>query len=158
MPLHLGIGDVRSRLVRLIPDTGAETQAIKGLFNYRLPRDYALARSEWLDIVEATHELWKGVSLPKQELIRSFLNVINLEVVKRLRPSSRFDWSGASIGNLFLTGYVTFESFTFIKGNKLQYKLTIEIEPVCSRAASSRQYIYCQVFAPSPGTCRSSRV
>jgi len=104
MPLDLGIGDVRSRLVRLIPDTGVETQAIKGLFNYRLPRDYASARSEWLDIVEATHELWKGVSLPKQELIRSFLNVINLEVVKRLRPSSRFDWSGASIGNLFLTG------------------------------------------------------
>jgi hypothetical protein len=99
-----GIGDVRSRLVRLIPDTGAETQAIKRLFNHRLPKDYASARMEWLDIVEATHSLWKGVSLPKQELIRSFLNVINLEVVKRLRPSSRFDWSGASIGNLFLTG------------------------------------------------------
>ena len=100
----LGIGDVRSRLVRLIPDTGVETQAIKRLFNHRLPKDYASARMEWLDLVEATHDLWKGVSLPKQELIRSFLNVINLEVVKRLRPSSRFDWSGASIGNLFLTG------------------------------------------------------
>ena len=100
----IGIGDVRSRLVRLIPDTGVETQAIKRLFNHRLPKDYASARMEWLDLVEATHDLWKGVSLPKQELIRSFLNVINLEVVKRLRPSSRFDWSGASIGNLFLTG------------------------------------------------------
>ena len=100
----LGIGDVRSRLVRLIPDTGVETQAIKRLFNHRLPKDYASARMEWLDLVEATHNLWKGVSFPKQELIRSFLNVINLEVVKRLRPSSRFDWSGASIGNLFLTG------------------------------------------------------
>ncbi|KAL1590202.1 hypothetical protein WHR41_01305 [Cladosporium halotolerans] len=99
-----GIGDVRSRLVRLIPDDGEETQAIKRLFNHRLPKDYAVARSEWLDIVEATHELWRGVSLPKQELIRSFLNVINLEIVKRLRPTSRFDWSGASIGNLFLTG------------------------------------------------------
>ena len=56
--------------------------------------------------MEATSTLWVGVSLPKRELIRSFLNVINLEVVKRLRPSSRFDWSGASIGNLFLTGWV----------------------------------------------------
>ena len=102
----IGIGDVRSRLVRLIPDTGVETQAIRKLFNHRLPKDYASARSEWLDIVEATHSLWQGVSLPKQELIRSFLNVINLEVVKRLRPTSRFDWSGASIGNLFLTGWV----------------------------------------------------
>jgi hypothetical protein len=118
MPRDLGIGDVRSRLVRLIPDTGVETQAIKALFNYRLPKDYALARSEWLDIVEATHELWKGVSLPKQELIRSFLNVINLEVVKRLRPSSRFDWSGASIGNLFLTGYVALTPFVLMNGIK----------------------------------------
>jgi hypothetical protein len=81
-PVPVGIGDVRSRLVRLIPDTGAETQAIKRLFNHRLPKDYSSARMEWLDIVEATHNLWKGVSLPKQELIRSFLNVINLEVVK----------------------------------------------------------------------------
>lgn len=100
----LGIGDVRSRLVRLIPDAGEEALAIKGFFNHRLPKDYAAARSEWLDIVEANHALWHGISPPKQELIRSFLNVINLEVVKRLRPTSRFDWSGASIGNLFLTG------------------------------------------------------
>jgi hypothetical protein len=99
-----GIGDVRSRLVRLIPDAGVESSAIKRFFNHRLPRDYVSARAEWLDIVEATSLLWTDVSLPKRELIRSFLNVINLEVVKRLRPSSRFDWSGASIGNLFLTG------------------------------------------------------
>ena len=158
MHLDLGIGDVRSRLVRLIPDTGVETQAIKGLFNYRLPRDYALARSEWLDIVEATHELWKGVSLPKQELIRSFLNVINLEVVKRLRPSSRFDWSGASIGNLFLTGQVAFTHFAPVDGTKLLYMLTTELELVCSRAASNQQYICSQVSAPSPETSQSYRV
>lgn len=30
---------------------------------------------------------------------------MNQEIVKRLRPTSRFDFSGASIGNLFLTGY-----------------------------------------------------
>ena len=99
-----GIGDIRSRLVRLIPEDGLETIAIKAFFNYRLPPSYATARSEWLDIVEANHLLWHGISSPKRELIRSFLNAVNLEAVKRLRPSSRFDFSGASIGNLFLTG------------------------------------------------------
>ncbi|KAK4554420.1 hypothetical protein LTR86_008628 [Recurvomyces mirabilis] len=99
-----GIGDVRSRLVRLIPDNGAEATAIKHFFNHRLPKSYAPARSEWLDIVESTHPLWTGISSPKKELIRSILNSINLEMLKRVRPTSRFDFSGASIGNLFLTG------------------------------------------------------
>ncbi|KAL7903075.1 UPF0052 domain-containing protein [Trichoderma sp. SZMC 28014] len=100
-----GIGDVRSRLVRLIPNDGhPETTAIKHLFNHRLPTIYASARAEWFEIVEGTHPLWNSISSPKRELIRSFLNSFNLEVVKRMRPSSRFDFSGSSIGNLFLTG------------------------------------------------------
>ena len=77
---------------------------MKAFFNYRLPKIYAPARTEWLDILEANHVLWHGISSPKRELIRSFLNAINLEMVKRLRPTSKFDFSGASIGNLFLTG------------------------------------------------------
>ncbi|KAK7428586.1 hypothetical protein QQZ08_004847 [Neonectria magnoliae] len=100
-----GIGDVRSRLVRLIPDDGSsETAAIKHFFNHRLPKVYGEARSEWFEILEASHPLWTDISSPKRELIRSYLNSFNLEVVKRMRPSSRFDYSGASIGNLFLTG------------------------------------------------------
>ncbi|POR37006.1 Uncharacterized protein TPAR_02796 [Tolypocladium paradoxum] len=100
-----GIGDVRSRLVRLIPDNGdGETVAIKHLFNHRLPRAHDEARAEWFEILEATHPLWRDISSPKRELIRSHLNSFNLEVVKRMRPSSRFDFSRASIGNLFLTG------------------------------------------------------
>ncbi|RKL22760.1 hypothetical protein BFJ72_g14640 [Fusarium proliferatum] len=100
-----GIGDVRSRLVRLIPNDGSsETRAIKHFFNHRLPKVYTEARSEWFEILEATHPLWNDISSPKRELIRSYLNSFNLEVVKRMKPSSRFDYSGASIGNLFLTG------------------------------------------------------
>ncbi|KAI6893241.1 UPF0052-domain-containing protein [Hortaea werneckii] len=99
-----GIGDVRSRLVRLIPEEGEEATAIKHFFNHRLPKEYAVARAEWLDITEATHSLWTGISSPKKELIRSILNSMNLELLKRVRPTSRFDYSGASIGNLFLTG------------------------------------------------------
>lgn len=99
-----GIGDVRSRLVRLIPDEHTEAAAIKLLFNHRLPKEYNVARLEWLEIVDGTHEIWQGISSPKRELIRSILNTINLEVVKRMRPSSRFDFGSASVGNLFLTG------------------------------------------------------
>ncbi|KAF2087969.1 UPF0052 domain protein [Saccharata proteae CBS 121410] len=100
-----GIGDVRSRLVRLIPDNGnQERAAIKIFFNHRLSQDADQARLEWLDIVEARHGLWRDISSPKRELIRSFLNFLNLEIVKRIRPSSVFNFASASIGNLFLTG------------------------------------------------------
>ncbi|CAO2655434.1 Nn.00g104980.m01.CDS01 [Neocucurbitaria sp. VM-36] len=103
-----GIGDVRSRLVRLIPDDPdndeSEKAAIKAFFNHRLPKERTQARQEWLQIVEAEHALWTNISTPKKELIRSILNLVAFEIVKRRRPSSSFDFSGASIGNLFLTG------------------------------------------------------
>ncbi|KAF2111532.1 hypothetical protein BDV96DRAFT_499557 [Lophiotrema nucula] len=103
-----GIGDVRSRLVRLIPDDpdhdDSEKAAIKVFFNHRLPKDAHAAKTEWYQIVEASHPLWANISTAKKELIRSVLNMINFEILKRLRPSSAFDFSGASIGNLFLTG------------------------------------------------------
>lgn len=100
-----GIGDVRSRLVRLIPQNDdPETTATRCFFNHRLPKIYKYAREEWLEIIEGTHSLWDNISSPKKELIRSYLNLFNLEAIKRGRPSSRFDYSGASIGNIFLTG------------------------------------------------------
>lgn len=96
---------MRSRLVRLIPESDSpETASLRQLFNHRLPKKYDAARAEWASIVEGTHALWADMSSPKRELIRSFLNGFNLEAVKRSRPSSRFDYSGASVGNLFLTG------------------------------------------------------
>lgn len=94
-------------MIRLIPDhddDDLETVAIKAFFNHRLPADSHAARLEWLDIVEARHPLWEDISSPKKELIRSFLNSVNLEIVKRARPSSIFNFSSASIGNMFLTG------------------------------------------------------
>ncbi|OAL46370.1 UPF0052-domain-containing protein [Pyrenochaeta sp. DS3sAY3a] len=103
-----GIGDVRSRLVRLIPDDPdsdeSEKAAIKAFFNHRLPKEGSEARQEWLQIVEAEHVLWMNIPSAKKELIRSILNLVAFEVVKRRRPSSSFDFSSASIGNLFLTG------------------------------------------------------
>lgn len=129
-----GIGDVRSRLVRLIPDDGDEAKAIKSFFNYRLPKTYAQSRAEWLEIVEATHPLWLGISSPKKELIRSFLNSMNLEIVKRLRPTSRFDFSGAAIGNLFLTGARlftgSFESAVYLVSSICGIPAAVSILPV----------------------------
>lgn len=101
-----GIGDLRSRLVRLIPSDKSSKgrEGLRVFFNYRLPDDSVAARHEWLDIVEARHVLWKDIDSAKKELIRSYLNLLNLELVKRARPTSVFNFSRASIGNMFLTG------------------------------------------------------
>ncbi|KAK4113578.1 UPF0052-domain-containing protein [Canariomyces notabilis] len=101
-----GVGDIRSRLVRLIPNHGddKERTALKLLFEYRLDSDPLKARAEWLDIVESQSLLWGFISSPKRELIRSVLNTVNLEIVKRARPPNVYNFAGASIGNMFLTG------------------------------------------------------
>jgi hypothetical protein len=98
----------QGRLVRLIPnsETNADLAATKALFNYRLSSDPAQARIDWLDIVEGRHELWERISSEKRELIRSFFSLVNLEIVKRARPSSTYNFGRAAIGNLFLTGYL----------------------------------------------------
>lgn len=103
-----GIGDLRSRLVRMIPSDehglDPERTAIRAIFNHRLSKDAREARLEWLDIVEARHQLWTDISSSKKELIRSFFNHLNTEIVRRARPTSVFAFEQASIGNLFLTG------------------------------------------------------
>ncbi|KAL4904801.1 hypothetical protein BDW74DRAFT_168018 [Aspergillus multicolor] len=118
-----GIGDVRSRLVRLIPPSSpnSERSAIKTMFNYRLPPDET-AHREWLSIVDGTSPLWKSITPAKKELIRSFFNLLNLEILKRARPpSSTFDFASASVGNLFLTGARlfsgSFESAIYLLGS-----------------------------------------
>ncbi|KAI9736134.1 MAG: hypothetical protein M1834_001018 [Cirrosporium novae-zelandiae] len=95
-----GIGDVRSRLIRLIPSPSP----IQSLLNHRLPPSSISARNEWITIVDGTSPLWQPIAPSTKELIRPFLNLLNLELIKRARPSSTFDFSSASIGNMFLTG------------------------------------------------------
>ncbi|KAL2130602.1 hypothetical protein VTI74DRAFT_6186 [Chaetomium olivicolor] len=100
------VGDIRSRLVRLIPnhEDDKEMSALKLLFEHRLDSDPLKARAEWLDIVESRSLLWGFVSSPKRELIRSVLNTLNLEIVKRARPPNVFNFASASVGNMFLAG------------------------------------------------------
>ncbi|KAK3296826.1 uncharacterized protein B0H64DRAFT_423215 [Chaetomium fimeti] len=94
------------RLVRLIPnhEDDKEMSALKLFFEHRLDADPLRARSEWLDIVESRSLLWGFISSPKRELIRSVLNTLNLEIVKRARPPNVFDFASASVGNMFLAG------------------------------------------------------
>jgi hypothetical protein len=54
--------------------------------------------------VDGCHLLWTFISSEKRELVRSMLNTLNMEIVKRNRATSVFDFSRASVGNLFLTG------------------------------------------------------
>jgi 2-phospho-L-lactate transferase/gluconeogenesis factor (CofD/UPF0052 family) len=114
----------QGRLVRLIPEgisgTDNENSAIKELFNHRLAPSSEAARLEWLELVEARHPLWASIPSEKRELIRSFFNTINLEIVKRARPSSVFNFEAASVGNLFLTAarlsIGSFESAIYLLG------------------------------------------
>ncbi|KAH8696152.1 UPF0052 domain protein [Talaromyces proteolyticus] len=119
-----GIGDVRSRLVRLIPESApnSERAALKSLFNHRLDADAAAARNSWQSIVDGTSPLWTTITPAKKELIRSVFNHLNLEILKRARlPSTTFDFSSASVGNLFLTGARlftgSFESAIYLLGS-----------------------------------------
>ena len=115
---------ITGRLVRLIPDSPANSErtAIKTLFNHRLPAQAGAAAHEWLTIVDGTSGLWRSIAPAKKELIRSFFNMLNLEILKRARPpSSTFDFTSASVGNLFLTGARlfsgSFESAIYLLGS-----------------------------------------
>ncbi|KAI8986391.1 hypothetical protein BDB01DRAFT_785486 [Pilobolus umbonatus] len=101
------IGDLRSRLTRLISVEGNDSQercAIKELLSYRLPAegDENLIRDEWLRIVEGRHTRWDHISIEKKETIRGFLVLFNFEITKRAHK--HFNFRNGSIGNFFLTG------------------------------------------------------
>ncbi|KAF0381909.1 UPF0052-domain-containing protein [Gigaspora margarita] len=101
-----GIGDIRSRLVRLIKVKKGdhEKAAIKNILSYRLPVEgnEMDIKNEWLEVVEGTHKLWQGISQEKKEAIRGFLVHFQTEILKRARK--KFDFRNGSIGNFFLTG------------------------------------------------------
>lgn len=95
------IGDLRSRITRLIPD---ESDSLRNLLSYRLPNDAQMAKLEWSEIVEGTHHLWHQVESQCKELIRPFFIHVHVELLKRSRPGKEFHFEKANVGNLFLTG------------------------------------------------------
>ncbi|KAF8203162.1 hypothetical protein BJ912DRAFT_943050 [Pholiota molesta] len=98
------IGDIRSRLVRLIPPAPetSPSEAIRRLLAYRLPSisSEREARDEWRDIVEGRSKLWKGIPSDRKETIRGFLVYFESELLKRAHKN--FDFRNGSIGNYFL--------------------------------------------------------
>jgi hypothetical protein len=67
-------GDIRSRLIRLIPPASASSpqDAIRAFLAYRLPSNASQqeARDQWRDIVEGNSSLWKGIPTDRKETIR----------------------------------------------------------------------------------------
>ncbi|XP_015942966.1 uncharacterized protein YNL011C, partial [Arachis duranensis] len=96
------VGDIRSRCLRLSDQSTAEALAVRNLLGHRLPLDPLKAKSEWYSIVEGDHTLWKGVSKPYRETIRSFLVYFQSQILRRAEES--FCFSNGSIGNFFFAG------------------------------------------------------
>ncbi|KAL0949031.1 hypothetical protein HGRIS_009126 [Hohenbuehelia grisea] len=98
------IGDIRSRLVRLIPAASADSplEAIRRLLAHRLPTRCSEreARDEWRDIVEGRSGLWIGIPGDRKETIRGFLVYFESELLKRAHKN--FSFLNGSIGNYFL--------------------------------------------------------
>ncbi|KAH9938994.1 UPF0052-domain-containing protein [Epithele typhae] len=104
------IGDIRSRLIRLIPqaDPGSPLDAIRTLLAYRLPASCTEreARDEWRDIVEGRSKLWAGIPSDRKEMIRAFLVHFESEILSRAHKN--FSFVNGSIGNYFLSAAQAF--------------------------------------------------
>lgn len=101
------IGDIRSRLVRLIPEGEiVEKQkgirGVKELLSYRLSKDCEKAKYEWSTIVDGSHFIWEKVENGLKVMLLSFLIHVDMEIHKRSKLGFKFEL--ASVGNLFLTG------------------------------------------------------
>lgn len=101
------IGDIRSRLTRLIP---LENEPLKRLLSFRLEADPIGAKVQWNEIVEGTHYLWKDIDSATKEILRAFLIHLHVELLKRSKltttsnTNKKFRYELANVGNLFLTG------------------------------------------------------
>ncbi|ORY76066.1 hypothetical protein BCR37DRAFT_167959 [Protomyces lactucae-debilis] len=107
----VSVGDLRSRLVRLIPDTdrNGRPNPTKTLLAYRLPVDTHAARHDWLDLLDGRHTLWRDVHVDVQRSLTAYLRVFYSEILKRTAGLARvFNFSTAAFGNLVLSGMVLF--------------------------------------------------
>lgn len=105
------IGDIRSRLVRLIPPAppGTPLDALRTLLAYRLPSGNdaeRAARDEWRSIVEGRSSLWTGIPEDRKETIRGFLVYFEGEILRRAHKS--FSFVNGSIGNFLLAAAQAF--------------------------------------------------
>ena len=94
------VGDLRARLLSLADDSVTGHPEISALFSHRLDGGQSRQQLErrLQDLVDGRDPLLKVISEPMRSLIQSYLAAVNDQ-----KPMD-FDLSGASIGNLILTG------------------------------------------------------
>ncbi|KAK6458440.1 uncharacterized protein RJT20DRAFT_31871 [Scheffersomyces xylosifermentans] len=100
------IGDIRSRLTRLIP---SHQEPLRKLLSFRLSSDPREAKMQWNEIVDGTHSLWTAINPATREIFRAFFIHIHVELLKRSKHQlnsnkKQFRYELANVGNLFLTG------------------------------------------------------
>ncbi|SPO35430.1 uncharacterized protein PSFLO_00901 [Pseudozyma flocculosa] len=136
------IGDLRSRLNRLIPIPSRphptpfpypeayvpppSNAALHALLSYRLPSTGSsrAIKQEWHDILEGRHPLWRGIESDRKEVIRGFLVHFESEVLRRAHRN--FNFRGASIGNFFLAAAQKF--FRSIQSAIFLFSATTQID------------------------------
>ncbi|GHJ86371.1 hypothetical protein NliqN6_2773 [Naganishia liquefaciens] len=110
------IGDIRSRLIRLIPvpengvmdlvnDPGSRLdgiQAVHDLFAQRFPATGTerQVKEMWGDIIEGTSDLWTGIPEDRREAMRAFFVHFNTLILRRAHK--HFSFKNCSLGNVFL--------------------------------------------------------
>ncbi|KAJ9100888.1 hypothetical protein QFC20_005377 [Naganishia adeliensis] len=109
------IGDIRSRLIRLIPvpengvtDLIDDPECLKGieavhdLFAQRFPATCTerQAKEMWGDIIEGKSELWAGIPEDRREAMRAFFVHFNTLILRRAHK--HFSFKNCSLGNVFL--------------------------------------------------------
>ncbi|KAI8620088.1 hypothetical protein BC830DRAFT_1252112 [Chytriomyces sp. MP71] len=135
------IGDIRSRLLGLADTSTPEAKAVYKFLAHRLPAysnsnmySTCPAKAEWLSILEGNHTLWNDIPVSHQYSMRAFLFQFNDKVLKETcgtnifsmtDATAGFDFRGASIGNIFLTGCRLF--FHSLEAAIFQFAQTVYI-------------------------------
>lgn len=163
------IGDIRSRLIRLIPEAppASPTEAIRRLLSHRFSVDLTeqQAKEEWRDLVEGRSPLWKGIPPDRKETIRGFLVYFEGELLRRAHK--RFSFRNGSVGNYFLTAVhlflrsvpsaiFLFSSITGSKAHILPVLVTNHTVTIAAELANGSRIIgQCEISHPvAPSTPR----
>ncbi|KAJ7239010.1 hypothetical protein B0H12DRAFT_1136546 [Mycena haematopus] len=146
------IGDIRSRLVRLIPNAplASPLHAIRMFLAYRLPAHCSEreARDEWRDIIEGRSTLWR------------FLVHFESELLKRAHKN--FTFVNGSIGNYFLAAaqgffrslpasIFLFSSITNSQANILPVIVTNHTVTIAAELENGEKLVgQCEISHPVP--------
>ncbi|CAE6346433.1 unnamed protein product [Rhizoctonia solani] len=158
------IGDIRSRLIRLIPPGPPPAAAIKNLLSYRFPSECSEseARKLWRDIVEGKSKLWTGIPPDRKETIRGFLVYFESELLKRAHKN--FCFRNGSLGNYFLaaaqgffrslpSAIFLFSSITHSQAHVLPVLVTSHFVTIAAELTNKRTVVgQCEISHPVPST------